>query len=471
MEQEIKKVSWITSYKLEDGRLAEMLYDPIKEETSFIVGINDKTEILEKLELKDGKLNLFPLKADSSLLKVGFIKFPSALGKYNTNLELFEEIKAHIQKYSILPNNFTTIAALYVMMTWVYQKFHVLPYLRVVGMHGTGKTRFLETVGNLCYQALFVGGSASTASIFRAIDTFKGSLIFDEADFRNSELWSEIVKILNSGHTNDFPVTRMEVDPAGNFMIKPFFVFGPKILASRIRFGDEALESRCLSQNLLPHHTEISAPTHLTEEFKKEALTIRNKLLAFRFLNYNNPVLQEQTLSGINFPRLKQSILAIVNIAKLIDKRVEQEVLDFALDYEKELQMYQTRSMECDVLICILKIMLDQKEMELLKGKIRIQRVAQEYNGRFDDDFDDKERVHEGLHGAFVAFNHRVSPRKIGAVVSGKLMIRTERDGDGFFIPVSEYEKINILKGRYGITNDMLGIKQSNDKKAKSIEI
>jgi len=455
-----KKLNYITADKLPDGRLVEMIYEPVKKKTFFVVGIGDKTEIMEKIEILKDTRYLVPLKPANSMIRAGFIKMPSELGRYETNAELFNEIKTYIHKYSVLPNNFVTIAALYIMMTWVHEQFHVLPYLRVIGMYGTGKTRFLEVIGNICYKPMMAGGSASTASIFRAVDEIKGTLIFDEADFRNSEAWNEIVKILNSGHTKDFPVIRMEARADGGFTIKTFYVFGPKILASRVRFGDEALESRCLTQNLLPKN-DLKVPIHLPESFKKETLSLRNKLLSFRFLNYANPVLQEQKLDSINFPRLKQSILAIVNTAKLVGNDIEKDVISFGLDYEKDLQLYQTREIESDVLICILELLLDKKRMNAAKGKIRIGDIADMYNFKFNDDFEDRKRKEYQGDSGFIESHYKASARKIGRVVSTKLMIKTNRDGDGFYIPPSECPKIKILMERYGITKDILARKDN----------
>ena len=63
-------------------------------------------------------------------------------------------------------------------------------------MHGTGKTRFLSVVGNLCYQSMIAGGSVSLSALFRTLDNVRGTFVFDEADFQSSEMWNEIIKIL-----------------------------------------------------------------------------------------------------------------------------------------------------------------------------------------------------------------------------------------------------------------------------------
>src|SRR3989344_2592196 len=110
-----------TSYELPDGTIAEMVYDKDQKRTYFIVGMGDQKKELEKVQLSKGEV-LMPLNPKNSLLKLGFIKFPSVIGKYKGNAELFEEIKSYIKKYIVLPESFTEIASAYVMMTWLYRK-------------------------------------------------------------------------------------------------------------------------------------------------------------------------------------------------------------------------------------------------------------------------------------------------------------------------------------------------------------
>jgi hypothetical protein len=61
--------------------------------------------------------------------------------------------------------------------------FNEVPYLRLRGEFGTGKTRFLQTVGSLCYRPIFTSGVSTVSPLFHLLDTFGGTLILDKADF------------------------------------------------------------------------------------------------------------------------------------------------------------------------------------------------------------------------------------------------------------------------------------------------
>src|SRR5205085_10842443 len=109
------------------------------------------------------------------------------------------------------------LASYYVLLSWVYDGFNELPYLRLRGDYGTGKTRFLLTVGSLCYKPIFASGASTVSPLFRIIDAIQGTLVIDEGDFRLSDERAEIVKILNNGNARGFPVLRSEVTSSREF--------------------------------------------------------------------------------------------------------------------------------------------------------------------------------------------------------------------------------------------------------------
>ena len=68
--------------------------------------------------------------------------------EYGTPLDLFESVKQFIAQYvEVGDAGFLDVGATYVLLTWVYDKFNALPYLRALGDFNTGKTRLIETVG------------------------------------------------------------------------------------------------------------------------------------------------------------------------------------------------------------------------------------------------------------------------------------------------------------------------------------
>lgn len=174
-------------------------------------------------------------------------------------------------------------SAHYILLTWVYDSFNELPYLRVRGQYGSGKSRFLLTVGSLCYKPIFASGASTISPIFRLLDQVRGTLVIDEADFWASDERSEIVKILNNRNARGFPVLRNDITPQKEFNPRAFDIFGPRIVATRHPFQDEALESRCLTGILGGRPVRPDIPISLPNSFNEDAERLRNQLLAFRF--------------------------------------------------------------------------------------------------------------------------------------------------------------------------------------------
>lgn len=140
-----------------------------------------------------------PLNPDSNYISSGSLIFPNGLTDYGSTEKLLEEIGQYVYRYCDISPVFARIVPYYVLMTYLYDTFHEIPYLRVIGDYGSGKSRFLRIVGNICYSPIVVNGGASVSSIFRMIEITKGTLILDEADFQYSDTTNEIIKLLNNG--------------------------------------------------------------------------------------------------------------------------------------------------------------------------------------------------------------------------------------------------------------------------------
>src|SRR5262249_36224731 len=186
-------------------------------------------------------------------------------------------------RYVDLSPTFEKVATYYVVLTWLYDAFNELPYLRLRGDYGSGKTRALLTIGSLCYKGFFASGASTVSPLFHTLDAFRGTLIFDEADFRFSDERAAIVKILNNGNVRGMPVLRTVMNRQREFNPQAFHVFGPKIVASRGRYDDKALESRFITEEMAGRSLRNNIPINLPDSFEDEWRALRTKLRLYRF--------------------------------------------------------------------------------------------------------------------------------------------------------------------------------------------
>ena len=194
----------------ENGKILEMVYRPQDRETAFILWDGDKWSVERKYMVNKREL-LVPYSPHNNLIKNEVVLLPSEPEEYHSEENLVSEIQAFIHRYVDISPLFEKIAAYYVLFSWIYDGFNELPYLRLRGDYGSGKTRCLLIVGSLCYKPIFASGASSVSPLFRILDIYRGTLIIDEGDFRASDERAEVVKILNNGNAKGFPVLRSEV--------------------------------------------------------------------------------------------------------------------------------------------------------------------------------------------------------------------------------------------------------------------
>ncbi|WP_300783149.1 hypothetical protein [Enhydrobacter sp.] len=301
----------LVSDVLEDGTLVETIFDPASRETRFVRQSAGGCEYLTVID-RD-RIRYVPVKARNDLVRHRALLLPSEPTPCGTLTELLAEIEAFFARYVVLAPDAQRLAAGYVILSWLYDAFRELPYLRFRGDYGTGKTRALIVIGSIACKPFFASGASTVSPIFHTLDTFKGTLVFDEADFRFSDEKAELVKILNNGNVAGFPVLRTQVTAAKEFEPRAFHVFGPKMVGMRGRYDDRALESRFLSIDMEPA-LKGTVPINLPDAYEAEALTLRNKLLHFR-LRERLKVRLDHTLAvpGLE-PRINQILLPLLSV-------------------------------------------------------------------------------------------------------------------------------------------------------------
>lgn len=462
------------SYILEDGSIVEMLYDAKKRTSKLAVYKDGKVSLEDSVRIGESAV-LVPFAPHQGILESGFILFPSAVGEYQSNEALYCEVRAFIDRYVKLTDKFLSVVAVYVMMSWLYDNFQTVGYIRAIGLHGTGKSRLLSVAGSLCYKALMAGGSTSTAALFRTLDLFKPTLVFDEAELGEKES-VEMRQVLRQGYSAGTPVARMDKVENGKMYVKTFHVFGPKLIASQFGFHDQALESRCMTEYMYPTE-DCERPTELSKSFREDALALRNKLLAFRFRNYELAGTDEALLKEVLLPRLRQTGLAVVSVAKLLGTQALGDVVGFLKEYERVLENQQTDTTEHDVLLCLLDLM-KQSHIKA-SGKVKIgYDLAERFNQKQYEEYSDKKSSDSSSpYNVMKHQTYKVSPKKIGGYVRSMGLV-VERDRTGFFIAVfKEYPKIRALAKRYRLDrlfrlpDDPMQISEIGESKPKVLDV
>jgi hypothetical protein len=325
--------------------LAELIYKPGPDRLLFLQRVPDgKTA---EITLVEGNK---PLEWIKSYARKEAIRLPRGIQDYGSFDELVECCRGRIHAFFECDSKFESVSTLYVLHTWIYERFKAVPYLRFCGLPQTGKTRGIEVISSMCYHPHSISGSITTAPIFRTIEASGGTTIIDEADFRDSDVGSDVMKILNCGYSQGQPVSRVEKDRGGQFVPRLYEVFGPKIIGGRERFKDEATESRCLSYTPSPNRREL--PLQLPDEFDADVAALQNQLLKWRLDTLETVTLNVEYVPSVS-RRMNQIIQPLLTVADMMSAeerhRYRTDLLAFAQSADTRAREVSSESVEAAI--------------------------------------------------------------------------------------------------------------------------
>ncbi len=406
--------------------LVELVYDRSKRTTSLVVSrFGGLWNLEQEVTIETGEV-LIPYAATNNLIAHECVLLPSTPTESGPKSDLVADIRAFLHRYVDLSPLFEHIATYYVLLSWVHDAFGELPYLRLRGEYGTGKTRALMTLGSLCYRGFFASGASTVSPIFHTLDAMGGTLILDEADLPYSDAKADLVKILNNGTVKGMPVLRTIVNQNKEFNPYAFRVFGPKIIATREPFQDRALESRFLTEETGTRPLRADIPIHLPKAMKAEALALRNRLLHFRlceFFNIESDI--TALIEGVE-PRLNQTALSLLSLVD--DAALRLQIQQWLIDSNTEREKARQETAEARVLAAVLATFAAQDGAAA---------PVREITERFNDQ-------HEVVYGA-------VSYRWIGEMLRARLNLETRKSNGVYVIPVTEHPKLDGLAHKFGL--------------------
>jgi len=299
-----------------------------------------------------------PLKGEE--VDKGFILLADEPEEYGSVHDLISEIREFSSRYVDIPDDFRTFASYYVLLTWIYDKGNTIPYLRFMGDTGVGKSRALDVFSQLCYNYIPVNGAANSAPIYRIIEKWRGTLGFEEGDFKKSDETSELIKVINCGWERGRPIIRCEKNKPDK--INFFDPYCPKAFATRKQFDDAATEGRCLT-NIMQETIRHDIPSVLPASFYEEAKSIRNKLLCFRLKNYKK--INPDNILPLPFtlePRLRQLATPLSMVFSENNEDWEMFVV-FLLEYQKQLKETRLNSETGVILSQLLELAEDGRNV------------------------------------------------------------------------------------------------------------
>ena len=351
--------------------------------------------------------------------------------------------------------------AYYVVMTWMYDCFETIMYLRAMGPAGGGKSELMNRIGLICYRMMKSSGAGSTSSLFRALERYKGTVFIDEADIQNSDAESDMVKFYNMGAMRGNTIWRtveVMIDGKRDWETKSFQTFCPKLIAMRKDFSDDAVGSRSLTFKVQPKEMiELIAakiPLSITSEIRIKAEAIRNLLLRYRLEMWQpeieiDPAFYDLSISA----RLNQVAGPLLAMAK-DDPAQQEEIRNNLREYYSESILDKSMTIAARVIealwriykysdlnASLVKVEPDGTELIKIGDITRIaNQIMDMMNETGEEDEDDSHRRKSGL-----------KPHRVGRILREDLQMEvTPRRRDGFWVVWNEPRLLG-LSVRFGI--------------------
>lgn len=403
--------------------IVELVYDPDRRTTGLVVSRFRGIWNLEQ-EVRIGTNEiLVPYSASNNLIASGCVLFPSIPVHHGDKDELLSAVESYLHRYVDLSPTFVRLAAHYVLLSWVYDAFNELPYLRLQGEFGTGKTRGLFAIGSVCYKPFFASGASTVSPIFHILDSVGGTLVLDEADFRFTDATNDLVKILNNGTTSGLPVLRTMQNRDRELHPRAFRVFGPKIVGMRGRYEDRGLESRFLTETMGDRPLRNDIPIHLPFELRADALALRNKLLHFRICTLLDTAIDPARVAPNVSPRLNQILLPLLSV--IDDERVRAEIQSNCIDRAINAPRLPLERWASDIARTLLDAFADSAVASMSVGE-----VARQITGRASD-------------------ASRPSDKWVGWIIRNELGLQTRKSNGVYVVSRDQLPEIQTLVARF----------------------
>jgi len=462
-----------TSDDGEKGYLVEQLYDHRTRQAKF--AYRDPDGMISTANFLDiNGARIVPM-VDENITSLDgtdlpTVLLPSDLGEKKSTRELQFIIETYLRRYFLLDSEVQyELGSLYPFITWSFDMFDEVPYLRARGVSGSGKSELMTRIGLICYRLMLSTGASSVASMKYMCHIYRGTLMLDECDKFAKDEFDERNVMLRVGFSksNGKVIAMMETQVGGSKTFRPVAtrVYGPKLLTMYKSFADEGNENRCVTfelrdkevQELINRGIPTNDPRDI-EIMRMEAERIRNLMVRWKLETFRR---RPEIKAGLQLrdPKVSNRINQIAMPLKILaqdDPEMLKKIDRFLQrNYENEVNK-RAEKPEARVLDAVVSIM-EKPEFEKYKfiGRVRTHGVVtyafyadianlankmmDEMNAQENDTDEDKKKRKR----------KQLSPNGIGYVCRDDLGLETDRVGKGSVV-VLDPERIEILKVKYG---------------------
>jgi hypothetical protein len=238
---------------------------------------------------------------------------------------VIEDIQNFLAKYIVFQNEaHPTILSFWILNTWFWDKANFCPYIYLFSAEKqSGKTLTMEVMETLTRNPLRAV-DATSAALFRAIDSMSPTIFLDEVDtiFTGSAGKQELCGLLNSGYKRGGAIIR--VDREAEHGIRTFTTYGPKVLAGIDNSAlPDTIASRCIPVQLSRKPDNVEVEDFYLDDAQEAAepiLEAIDAMLEDEGFCAEYAKIRPEKLKGVE-PRQNEIARPLLSLSEILDKR------------------------------------------------------------------------------------------------------------------------------------------------------
>ena len=398
---------------------------------------NPSSKITFETELTDIKgVHYRPPLAFVESFEYNIMKTATDIEEYDSTEELWKEGSKLLADYCALDKeiNFISTWAMFYLSVW--DRFDTSMNIIIRGAHGKGKSRLQDMFRWMPPRTLNACVASTIAVLFRISAGLKPLILFDELTLNpKNPNFDDFVAIWNAGFRAESGVIRNESKGGLKYKLKFFELHSPKIAILKGASPEQAFESRCLVITMPPgdnvawelyarRRAEGVDILELGDDFKERAVSFRNKLLLWRFKNWDRlKITGEFVLPGQASMRLFQVLNPMLTVIN--NEKDNARLFRYAQKGEKMRKGDETPELYIAVFKLIWKRLMSPFK-DLIELKTLLSELIEQSSALGIEDV------------------YKVSPQKLGYIVKHKLYLDTMRTGNGLRVIADFNSMINL---------------------------
>lgn len=330
--------------------------------------------------------------------------------------KLLADVEKFIRQYLELPDESGyLVLALWVLHTYLIDKFSCTPIIYFYGILESGKTRAGEVLFQIAYKGEFET-SPTEAVLFRSSEYFKGSLILDELKIWGVDGDKEVARLIKSRYKRGVKVARVDLNRKGEDQIEYFDPFAPIVICT-----DQSMPTELQSRSLLFIMQKNTSPDVESKIDQVKAEELRDRLTAFRARNLNKDLPNPEKIAR---RRLQEIIEPLHQTLMLVDPSREIDLKNYVKSTKEMREAEERLSLQGEIIKPIIDSFYDGK-LPIEKGMFKLKDVTKVINQQRSE-------------------NEHLKDRTISRMLK-QLGLQSDRASDGltaFFFKEDNFEKL-----------------------------